>query len=63
MAILVPSLYRNCVTMDKNGKNLLYVKVLKSLYGLLKSELLFYKNISKYLESYVLKTNPYNPCV
>ncbi len=29
---------------DENGKSILYVELLKALYGTLKAELLFYKN-------------------
>ena len=42
---------------------MLYVKVIKSIYGLLKSALLFNKKVVKDMEDYGLKTNPYDPCV
>ena len=47
MAVLDPKLYQKYLTRDQNGKTLLYFKVLKALYDLLKSLLLFYKNIVK----------------
>ena len=37
--------------------------MLKALYGLLKSVLLFYNNLVKDLEDCGLNINPYNPCV
>ena len=45
------------------GGKLIYVKVLKVLCGLLKSELPVYKNIVKYLEDYLLETNSYYQCL
>ena len=33
------------------------------MYGLFKSALLFYKKLVKYLESFGLKTNPYDTCI
>ena len=63
MSMVDPDIYQNDVKTVQKGKTLLYVKVLKALYGLLKSALMFYKNIFKDLEAYGLKTNPYDPCV
>jgi hypothetical protein len=38
-----PTLYRKYVINGKNNKPLLYVKLLKAIYGLLKSALLFFR--------------------
>ena len=38
-------------------------KVKKALYRLLRSSLLFYRNMCGELESYGFKINPYDPCV
>ena len=44
-----PKLYTKCFTMV-NGKSVLYVDIFKALYGLLKSEILLYKQIVKCLK-------------
>ena len=42
---------------------MLYVKLTKALYGLLRSALLFYKILRGNLEGLGFKINPYDPCV
>ncbi len=60
-----PALYRKYVIYSKNNKPLLYVKLSKGIYGLLKSALLFYRkfvdNLKKYVWPFII--NPYNPCI
>ena len=58
-----PKLYRKYVTTDKRGKPVLYVQLYKSLYGLMRSALLFYRKLRGELEAYGFKINPYDPCV
>jgi hypothetical protein len=41
----------------------LYVKLQKALYGLMKASLLFYPKFQKELEKYRFEINPYDPCV
>jgi len=38
-----PKLYRKYICKDKRGKPVLYVELFKSLYGLMRSALLFYR--------------------
>ena len=45
-----PSLYRNYVITSKQGVPMLYVKLTKSLYGMLRSAMLFYKKLRGHLE-------------
>ena len=47
----------------KNGKYVVYVDLLKYLYGLLKEAIILYKKIVKVLKKIVFKLNPYEPCV
>ena len=56
------TLYGSHVVYE-NGKKTLYVEVLKAIYGMLQSALLFYKKLKKDLESYGFKFNPCDPCV
>ena len=57
-----PTLYANFVTV-KNGKYVIHVELLKAIYGLLKSAILFYKKLVKVLKEIVFRLNPYDSCV
>ena len=59
---LDPKLYRKYVK-DENGKTVLYVELLKALYGTLKTALLFWKLLSKQLLSWGFVINPYDWCL
>jgi hypothetical protein len=63
MVQVAPNLYRKYITVDKKGTAILYVKMQKALYGLLRSALLFYKKLLADLESDGFVLNPYDPCV
>jgi hypothetical protein len=58
-----PKLYRKYICKDRRGKPILYIELYKSLYGLMRSALLFYKKLKKELESYGKTMNPYDMCV
>ena len=58
-----PSLYRKYITTSGKGEPILYVKMHKALYGMMRSALLFYRKLVGDLEAYGFKINPYNPCV
>ena len=58
-----PSMYREYVTTSKKGVLMLYVKLDKAMYGMLRAALLFYKKLRKDLEKMGFVINPYNPCV
>ena len=57
-----PETYRDYVVFEGNTK-VLYVQVLKAIYGMLQSSLLFYKKLRKDLEGIGFIVNPYDPCV
>jgi hypothetical protein len=59
---LDPQLFRKYVK-DENGKSVLYVELLKALYGTLKAALLFWKLLSSKLVSWGFVINPYDWCV
>ena len=59
---LDPELYKPFVIYE-NGVMVVYVELLKALYGTLQAALLFYKKLKKDLESIGFKINPYDPCV
>ena len=49
--------------MDRKGTPILYVRLKKALYVLLRSSLLFYRKLCGELEAYGFKINPYDPFV
>jgi hypothetical protein len=59
---LDPVMYKPFVVYEGAVK-VLYVELLKALYGTLQAALLFYKKLKKDLESIGFKINPYDPCV
>jgi hypothetical protein len=57
-----PECYCNYVVYE--GKNkVLYVQMLKALYGMIQSTLLFYKKFRNDLEKIGFKVNDYDPCI
>ena len=63
MVQVEPELYGPYVKKTKKGESLLYVRMLKAMYGLLRSALLFYLKLVQDLQSYGFELNPYDPCV
>ena len=63
MVKVAPNLYRKYIFVDAKGLAILYVKMQKALYGLLRSALLFYNKLVANLESNGFVLNPYDSCV
>jgi hypothetical protein len=63
MVQIAPQIYREYVTVDRKGTPILYVKLQKALYGLMRASLLFYRKLRRELEDYGFEINPYDPCV
>ena len=63
MVIVNPGIYHKYVTYSPTCIPMLYVLINKSLYGLVKSVILFYEKLSKDLKDMEFVINPYNPCV
>jgi hypothetical protein len=63
MVKVAPSLYQKYVTTNAKGKSVLYVKLEKAVYGMMKSALLFYRKLVADLLSLGYTINPYDPCV
>jgi hypothetical protein len=57
-----PKLYRKYL-VDKKGKKVLYLRLQKALYGIMKSALLFYQKLVLELKSMGFVVNPYDPCI
>jgi hypothetical protein len=57
-----PELYGPAVVLE-NQKKVLYVEVLKAIYGMLEAALLWYKTFRKDLKDNGFVFNPYDPCV
>lgn len=63
MVLASPATYRKYMTVNANGEPVLFVKLQKALYGMLKSALLFYKKLLTDLVAKGFTVNPYHPCV
>jgi hypothetical protein len=48
--LMTPEVYRKYVTVDRKGTPILYVKLQKALYGLMRASLLFYRKLRKEFE-------------
>ena len=55
--------YKPYVHYTKSGKKLLYVRLLKALYGCVQSALLWWNLLTETLEKEGFVVNPYDPCV
>ena len=62
MARIDLSMYREYVTYSNNGVPMLYVRISKALYGMLRSAILFYKRLRSDLEDWGIKVNPNDNC-
>ncbi len=63
MNLVTPHIYWKHITTNKKGQPMLYVRLHKALYGLLRSALLFYRKLSGNLVSDGFTINPYDLCV
>jgi hypothetical protein len=63
MIQIAPQTYRKYVIVDRKGTPILYVKLHKALYGLMRASLLSYRKLQKELEQYGFKVNLYDPCI
>ena len=52
MIQIAPEVYRKYVTVDRKGTPILYVKLQKALYQLMRVSLLFYRKLRKEFEQY-----------
>ena len=60
---IAPDVYGPVATKDRKGNTLVYVYLLKALYGLMEASLMFYQKLLKELKEKGFKPNPYDPCV
>ena len=59
MVAVDPVLYGPFMTTNSTGTPILYVRLKKAMYGMLRSSLLFYRKLRKELEDYGFVVNPY----
>ena len=59
---VAPEIYGPFVVLEK-GKRVLYLEVMKALYGMLRAALLWYKKFRGELKAELYVFNPYDPCV
>jgi hypothetical protein len=58
-----PELYGPYLIKNEKGESILYVRMLKAMYGLLRSALLFYLKLVEDLKADGFTMNEYDPCV
>ena len=63
MVQIAPQIYRKYIIVDRKGTPVLYIKLQKALYRLMRPSLLFYRKLRKALEEYEFVMNSYDPCV
>ncbi len=63
MVQIVPQVYWKYVMVDKKGTKVLYMKLQRALYGLMRASLLFYRKLRKEFKAYGLTMNLYDPCI
>jgi hypothetical protein len=57
-----PKMYRQYVVLEK-GRSVLYLRLQKALYGMMKSALLFYRKLVSELKKMGFDINSYDPCI
>jgi hypothetical protein len=62
LAEISPNTYKDYTTSER-GKDVIYLKLKKALYGCIKSALLFWENLSEKLTERGYKLHPYDSCV
>jgi hypothetical protein len=60
---IAPEVYQRYMTADRKGTPVLYGKLQKALYGLMRASLLFYRKLRLELEAHGFEVNPYDPCI
>ena len=59
---MAPDAYKNYIVIE-NGKRVLYLIILKAIYGMLEASLLWYQKLRADLETLDFVFNPYDACV
>ena len=62
LAKIDTKIYRDKITINKDGKGILYAKAKKAIYGCLRSAYLFHLKLKADLTSWKFKENPYDAC-
>jgi hypothetical protein len=63
LLIRIDPIYKKFKHTTKNGKTLLFVKLLKAMYGMVLAAKLWYDTLSTVLRKDSFIANPYDPCV
>ena len=60
---LAPEVYGPFMLKDKQGMDLLYIKIINALYGIMKVALLYYHHFIWNIKAKQFVLNPYDPCI
>jgi len=58
-----PEMYGPYIEYNTRGEMMLYVEMLKALYGTMRAARLFWERLSAQLKEWGFEANPYDPCV
>jgi hypothetical protein len=59
---IAPEAYEPSIVYENNKMVLLYVRMLRALYGMLVASILYYKEFHIDIEGIRFHVNPYDPC-
>ena len=63
MVKIDPKLYRPYITKNGRGESIMFVRMQKAMYGMMRASLLFYLKLVDELIEDGFELNPYDPCV
>ena len=63
MVQVAPEIYSKYVIYNNKGETMLYVRLLKALYGIIRAAILFYEKFLRDIKEIGFELNPYDPCV
>lgn len=63
MVQVAPEIYSKYIIYNNKGETMLYVRLLKALYGIIRAAILFYEKFLNDIEGISFEVNPYDPCV
>jgi hypothetical protein len=63
MVKIDPKLYQPYITKNGRGESIMFVKMQKAMYGMMRASLLFYLKLVDELIADGFELNPYDPCV
>ena len=61
VAKIAPEIYQNCITIETKANEVLYIWMIKGVFGIMMTTLIFYLNLLKDIKYRTLQINYYKP--